>query len=83
MPPEVPVRLDRIELTKEKLHLQGTTDAAENVDKIVSALQSSRCFGDARSGGARRRASDGKFEFSIDSGITCAESGPAAPGGRG
>ena len=30
-----------------------------------------------------RRGSDGKFEFSIDSGITCLESGPAAPGGRG
>ncbi|ABS24935.1 pilus assembly protein PilM [Anaeromyxobacter sp. Fw109-5] len=81
--PDVPLRFERMEVTKDKLHLQGTTDAAENVDKIVSALQASRCFGDARSGGARRRASDGKFEFSIDSGITCLESGPAAPGGRG
>ncbi len=81
--PDVPLRLDRMEVTKDKLHLQGTTDAAENVDKIVSALQASRCFGDARSGGARRRGSDGKFEFSIDAGITCLESGPAAPGGRG
>jgi general secretion pathway protein L len=83
VPVEVPLRLDRIEVTKDKLHLQGTTDAAENVDKIVSSLQTSRCFGDARSGGARRRGSDGKFEFSIDSGITCLESGPATPGGRG
>ncbi len=81
--PDVPLRFDRMEVTKDKLHLQGTTDAAENVDKIVSALKASRCFGDARSGGARRRGSDGKFEFSIDSGITCLESGPAAPGGRG
>jgi general secretion pathway protein L len=81
--PDVPLRFDRMEVTKDKLHLQGTTDAAENVDKIVSALKGSRCFGDARSGGARRRGTDGKFEFSIDSGITCLESGPAAPGGRG
>jgi general secretion pathway protein L len=83
VPQEVPLRLDRIEVTKDKLHLQGTTDAAENVDKIVAALQASRCFGDARSGGARRRASDGKFEFSIDAGITCLEALPASPGGRG
>ncbi|HEX8907974.1 MAG TPA: PilN domain-containing protein, partial [Anaeromyxobacteraceae bacterium] len=63
--------LDRIEITRDKLHLQGTTEAAENVDKIVTALRGSRCFGDARSGGARKRSSDGKFEFTIDSDLTC------------
>jgi len=83
VPPEVPVRLDRIELTKEKLHLQGTTDAAENVDKIVAGLKTSRCFGDARSGGARRRGNDGKFEFSIDASLTCLEQGREARGGKG
>ena len=85
VPPEVPMRLDRIELTKEKLHLQGTTDAAENVDKIVAGLKASRCFADARSGSARKRASDGKFEFSIDSGLTCLETGArdVVAGGRG
>jgi general secretion pathway protein L len=75
VPPEVKLRLDRIEIAREKLHVQGTTDTAENVDKIVAALQASRCFGDARSGGARRRGSDGKFEFSIDSALTCLEGG--------
>jgi general secretion pathway protein L len=83
VPPEVPVRLDRIEITKEKLHVQGTTDAAENVDRIVAGLKASRCFGDARSGGARRRGSDGKFEFSIDASLTCLETGRETPGGRG
>ena len=34
-------------------------------------LQASRCFGDARSGGARKRSSDGKFEFTVDSDLTC------------
>jgi general secretion pathway protein L len=77
------VRLDRIELTKEKLHLQGTTDAAENVDKVVAGLKSSRCFGDARPGGTRRRANDNRFEFSIDASLTCLEQGREAPGGRG
>ncbi|MFT3914348.1 MAG: pilus assembly protein PilM [Anaeromyxobacteraceae bacterium] len=76
VPDTVPVRFDRVEITREKLHLQGTTDAAEGVDKLVAALQSSRCFGDARSGGARRRGSDSKFEFSIDSSLTCLEGGP-------
>jgi general secretion pathway protein L len=80
VPAEVALRLDRIEIARDKVHLQGTTDAAENVDRIVSALRGSRCFGDARSGGARRRSSDGKFEFSVDSGITCLEGGAAAPG---
>jgi general secretion pathway protein L len=81
-PRDVPVRFDRIEITRDKIHLQGTTDAAENVDKVISALRGSRCFGDARSGGARRRASDQKFEFTIDSDLTC-EVGGAPSGGRG
>jgi general secretion pathway protein L len=70
-PRDVALKLDRIEITRDKLHLQGTTDAAENVDKIVTALRGSACFGDARSGGARRRSGDGKFEFTIDSDLTC------------
>lgn len=65
------VKLDRIEITRDKLHLQGVTDAAENVDRVVAALRSSRCFGDARSGGARKRSGDGKFEFTVDSDLTC------------
>src|SRR6266540_1691307 len=82
VPEGVPVRLERIEITKDKLHLQGTTDAAENVDKIAASLKGSRCFADARSGGARRRGTDGKFEFSIDASLTCLEAGRETPGER-
>jgi general secretion pathway protein L len=82
-PADVPLRFERIEVTKDKLHLQGTTDAAENVDRVVGALKGSRCFGDARSGGARRRGTEGKFEFSIDASLTCLETGREAAGGRG
>jgi general secretion pathway protein L len=78
-PGDVALRYDRIEITRDKLHLQGTTDAAENVDKIVSALRASRCFGDARSGGARRRSTDGKFEFTVDSDLTCDTVGDQPP----
>jgi general secretion pathway protein L len=81
VPADLPLRLDRIEVTREKLVLQGTTDSAENVDRVVSALRGSRCFGDVRTGGARRRGSDGKFEFSVDSSLTCLE--PPTGGGRG
>jgi general secretion pathway protein L len=49
---------------------------------VVSALRGSRCFGDARSGGARRRGSDQKFEFTVDSELTCETGGPQ-PGGKG
>jgi general secretion pathway protein L len=70
-PRDLALKFDRIEITRDKLHLQGITDAAENVDKVVTALRGSRCFGDARSGGARRRSGDGKFEFTIDSDLTC------------
>jgi general secretion pathway protein L len=80
VPGDVPLRLDRIEVTRDKLHLQGTTDTAENVDRIVSALRGGRCFGDVRSGGARRRSSDGKFEFTVDSALTCVEPAAAGPG---
>jgi general secretion pathway protein L len=80
--PQVQLRFDRIEITREKLHLQGTTDVAENVDRIVSALRSSRCFADARSGGARKRGTEQKFEFTVDADVTC-EGAIAAPGGKG
>jgi general secretion pathway protein L len=80
-PQEFWVKLDRIEITRDKLHLQGVTDAAENVDRIVSSLRGSPCFGDARSGGARKRSTDGKFEFTIDSDLTC-DTGEK-PAGRG
>jgi len=83
VPTDVPLRFDRIEISRDKLHLQGTTDAAENVDRIVSALRGSRCFGDARSGGARRRGgADAKFEFTVDSDLTCDTTGAAPGGGR-
>ena len=82
-PQDVPLRFDRIEISRDKLHLQGTTDAAENVDRIVASLRGSRCFADARSGGARRRGgADAKFEFSIDSDLTCETTGAVAAGGR-
>ncbi|GEJ55601.1 PilN domain-containing protein [Anaeromyxobacter diazotrophicus] len=73
------LKLDRIEITRDKLHLQGVTDAAENVDRVVTALRGSRCFGDARSGGARKRSGDGKFEFTIDSDLTCDTGEKPAP----
>jgi general secretion pathway protein L len=79
LPEGVPMRFDRVEITKDKLHVQGTTEAAENVDKLVSALRASRCFGDARSGGARRRGTEAKFEFSADASLTCVE-GAREPG---
>ena len=48
-----------------------------------AALKGSRCFGDARSGGARRRGTDGKFEFSIDAALTCLEAGREPRRGEG
>lgn len=78
-PGDVPLRFDRVDISSKALHLVGTTDSAESVDKIVSALRGSRCFADPRSGGVRRRASDGKFEFTIDSELAC----EGAPAGKG
>ncbi len=83
VPPDVKVRFEKMDVTRDKLHLEGDTDSAESVDKLVTGLRGSRCFTDARSGGARRRG-DGKFDFSIDSGLTCLEGGAReAAGGRG
>ena len=83
VPQDVKVRFDKMDVTRDKLHLEGSTESAESVDKLVSGLKGSRCFADARSGSARRRP-DGKFEFSIDSGLTCLENGAReAAGGRG
>ncbi len=79
--PPVPLKFDLVEITQDKLHLRGTTSAAENVDRIVSSLRSSRCFADARSGGARRRGSEVKFEFTIDADVTC--EGTAKPAEKG
>jgi general secretion pathway protein L len=78
MPEGVPLKLEKIDITDRKLHLQGIADAAEHVDKLVASLHGSKCFADARSGGARKRGSDGKFEFSIDSALGCAEGNQGA-----
>jgi general secretion pathway protein L len=75
LPEGVPLKLEKIDITDRKLHLQGIADAAEQVDRLVASLHGSRCFADARSGGARKRSSDGKFEFSIDSALGCGEPG--------
>ena len=79
LPEGLPLKLEKIDITDRKLHLQGTADAAEHVDRLVASLHGSRCFADARSGGARKRTTDGKFEFTIDSALGCAE---GAPGGE-
>jgi general secretion pathway protein L len=78
IPEGVTLRYDRIEISDRKLHLQGSTDTAENVDQIVTALHASRCFADARPQGVRKRTSDGKFEFTVDSALACA--GPVQGG---
>ncbi|MGC3997887.1 MAG: pilus assembly protein PilM [Anaeromyxobacter sp.] len=83
VPVDVKVRFDRIDITREKLHLEGTTADAASVDRIVSGLQASRCFKDARSGASHKRP-DGRFEFSVDAGLSCLETGvDGGAGGRG
>jgi general secretion pathway protein L len=83
VPKEVEVRFEKLDVTRDKLHLEGATSSAENVDRLVTALKASRCFADAHSGATRKRG-DGKFEFSIDSGLSCLESGAREPaGGKG
>jgi len=82
VPPEVKVRFEKMDVTRDKLHLEGSTDSAESVDKLVGGIKGSRCFSDARSGSARKR-SDGKFEFSIDAGLTCLDGAGREPAGRG
>jgi general secretion pathway protein L len=71
IPDGVALRYDRIDVTDKKIHLQGTTDTAENVDRIVASLHGSKCFVDARPQGVRKRAGDAKFEFSVDSALGC------------
>ena len=70
VPEGVPVRLDRVEVTKDKLHLQGTTDAAENVDRIATSLKGSRCFADAgraaRAGARATASSSSRIDASLD-----------------
>ena len=76
LPDGVPLRYDRIDVTDKKLHLQGTTDTAEAVDRIVASLHGSKCFVDARPQGVRKRSGDAKFEFSIDSALGCLDGLP-------
>ena len=82
IPPEVKVRFEKMDVTRDKLHLEGATDSAESVDRLVGGIKGSRCFSDARSGSARRR-SDGKFEFSIVGGLTCLDGAGRETAGRG
>lgn len=80
MPKEVPVKVESLDITPEKLRIKGRTDSFENVDKIVKALEGGKCFKRVEKGPARQEGEKVGWSVTVD--LDCnAPKNPAAVGG--
>lgn len=72
MPEDVPVKLQELEVTLQKLRMRGLVDSFDGVDQVVAGLKRSSCFGDVKRGNVKRTKDD-KIEFSLDVLYVCGQ----------
>ena len=72
MPQEVPVKLQELEVTLQKIRMRGLVDSFDGVDQVVTELKKSSCFGDVKRGNVKRTKDD-KIEFTLDVLYVCGQ----------
>lgn len=72
MPESVPVKLQEVEVTLEKLRMRGLVDSFDGVDQVVAGLKQSSCFGEVKRGNVKRTKDD-KIEFTLDVLYVCGQ----------
>ncbi|CAM3356081.1 pilus assembly protein PilM [Corallococcus sp. ZKHCc1 1396] len=71
VPPEVPVRFDRIQVDLDRVMLQGETDSSKQIDTLSTALKGHRCFKDVKEGEVKKTRDGQKVTFRLDVQVQC------------
>jgi general secretion pathway protein L len=72
---ELKRKVTELDVNGERVHLKGTTNSYDSIDKIVDRLTGGRCFANVDKGKARNVSAD-VIEWNVNIGIDCT----AAPG---
>jgi general secretion pathway protein L len=71
IPPEVPVKLDRIQIDLERIILQGETDSSKEIDTLTTAIKGHRCFKEVSPGKMEKTRDGQKVAFRLDIQVQC------------
>ena len=83
MPTEAGLDFDEIDVTLERMRLQGKVASFDGVDQVVAGLKQSPCVGEVRRGRVQRNRED-RIEFTLDAAWTCGQNaGKAGAGTEG
>jgi general secretion pathway protein L len=71
IPPEVPVKIDRVQIDLERIILQGETDSSKEIDTLTTALKTHRCFREVNPGKVEKTRDGQKVTFRLDIQVQC------------
>lgn len=77
LPADVPVKIQEVEVTLQKLKLRGVVDSFDGVDQVVAGLKRSACFGEIRRGRVQKNREE-KIEFTLDVLYVCGQNADKA-----
>jgi len=73
IPPEVPVKIERIQIDLERVILQGETNSSKEIDTLTTALKEHRCFREVNPGKVEKTRDGQKVTFRLDIQVQCPE----------
>jgi general secretion pathway protein L len=71
IPPEVPVKIERIQIDLERVILQGETNSSKEIDTLTTALKTHRCFREVNPGKVEKTRDGQKVTFRLDIQVQC------------
>ncbi len=77
MPADVPLKLQEVDITLQRVRFKGLVDSFEGVDQVVAGLKLSSCFGDVRRGRVQRTKEE-KIEFVLEASWICGQNADKA-----
>ncbi len=79
LPAETPVSFDDVVVNLDRIAAKGKTDSIKQIDTIVSALKTYRCFKEVKEGRTERSKDGTKTVFQLDIQVDCSD--PTQPQG--
>ena len=77
MPADVPLKMQEMDLTLQRLRLKGVVDSFDGVDQVVAGLKKSSCFGEVKRGRVQKNKEE-KIEFTLEAEYTCGQNADKA-----